>query len=181
MPTLSGILANSIEPGRDWRSGPFPNLANRLALHSGQTNGLFPNLANQLALHSGQAINPLPGTAAAGPPGPLVQQGPPGYLNSTSATPDIPLPPPRPGIPPPPARPDGGNADLGGGYFMTPGGDVTAPGQKAMPSSAGVQSSPPATGNLPPGVIQYDVPGAGYRPGRGPLITAAQLGKWFGG
>jgi len=174
MPTLSEILANSIEPGRDWRSGPFPNLANRLALHSGQTNGLFPNLANQLALHSGQAINPLPGTAAAGPPGPLVQQGPPGYLNSTSATPDIPLPPPRPGIPPPPARPDGGNADLGGGYFMTP-------GQKAMPSSTGVQSSPPATGNLPPGVIQYDVPGAGYRPGRGPLITAAQLGKWFGG
>jgi len=50
-----------------------------------------------------------------------------------------------------------------------------------MPSSTGVQSSPPATGNLPPGVIQYDVPGAGYRPGRGPLITAAQLGKWFGG
>ena len=62
-----------------------------------------------------------------------------------------------------------------------PEGDVTAPGQKAMPSSTGVQSSPPATGNLPPGVIQYDVPGAGYRPGRGPLITAAQLGKWFGG
>ena len=147
MPTLSEILANSIEPGRDQRSG------------------FFPNLANWLALRSGQAINPLPGTAAAGPPTPLVQQGPPGYLNSTSATPDIPLPP---------ARPDGGNADLGGGYFMTP-------GQKAMPSSTGVQSSPPATGNLPPGVIQYDVPGAGYRPGRGPLITAAQLGKWFGG
>jgi len=66
-------------------------------------------------------------------------------------------------------------------YFMTPEGDVTAPGQKAMPTSTGVQTSPPATGNLPPGVIQYDVPGAGYRPGRGPLITAAQLGKWFGG
>jgi hypothetical protein len=62
-----------------------------------------------------------------------------------------------------------------------PEGDVTAPGQKAMPTSTGVQTSPPATGNLPPGVIQYDVPGAGYRPGRGPLITAAQLGKWFGG
>jgi len=61
-----------------------------------------------------------------------------------------------------------------------PEGDVTAPGQKAMPTSTGVQTSPPATGNLPPGVIQYDVPGAGYRPGRGPLITAAQLGKWFG-
>ena len=163
MPTLSEILANSIEPGRDQRSG------------------FFPNLANWLALRSGQAINPLPGTAAAGPPTPLVQQGPPGYLNSTSATPDIPLPPPRPDIPLPPARPDGGNADLGGGYFMTPGGGVTAPGQKAMPSSTGVQSSPPATGNLPPGVIPYDVPGAGYRPGRGPLITAAQLGKWFGG
>ena len=37
-------------------------------------------------------------------------------------------------------------------YFMTPEGDVTAPGQKAMPTSTGVQTSPPATGNLPPGV-----------------------------
>jgi len=98
---------------------------------------------------------------------------PPGVRpNDASGGANVPLPPPRP---------DGGNYDLGGGYFVTPEGDVTAPGQKAMPTSTGVQTSPPATGNLPPGVIQYDVPGAGYRPGRGPLITAAQLGKWFGG
>jgi len=155
MSALSDLMANVIEPG-----------------------GIMPG-RNYLRLK----LNP-PGNRFELPPE-APNTSSPLFLGNQ---PNVPLPPVRPNdasgganVPLPPPRPDGGNYDLGGGYFVTPEGDVTAPGQKAMPTSTGVQTSPPATGNLPPGVIQYDVPGAGYRPGRGPLITAAQLGKWFGG
>jgi hypothetical protein len=123
------------------------------------------------------AANPpfqLPGATAAlpsgttmpltQPPAPLQQQGPPGYLNSTSAVPPI----------QPPAAPPGYLGSSGAG-----GGDPRGP-DAAMNQMTGMAPGVVNPGYRPPGItpgpVNPNAPAANARPVSGPLANPGGAG-----